>query len=544
MWPAATDPVVAPASCEHLRRCQRCAARVDELRRLRLELPQAASPTDENLALEFARDVFPGPFCGDTPASQPGSALPTQIGRYAILRLLKIGGQAEVYLARHPTTGENVVVKWTHVELARRPSAARRIADEVRFLAALRHPIVVRVLDLGIAASRPFLVMEHIAGRPLAGDNAPALPPRQAARLIAAVARGLQCVHDAGRLHLDLQPDNILIDEHGRTRLIDFGLSLPLDAGRLDLASDCTQGTLEYMAPEQLAGDVSGLSAATDVYALGAVLFHLLTGAPPQPELLWSSWTTAQWLPEQPVPGPLQRICRRALAPEPAQRFATAAELAEALERFADRRVWPRFATVAGAVLATILVSGALVRNWLAPPSQASPAIELPSTALASAIRQALDHTAGAPRTAWLVFADGRRLPVHLDRRDAGTGPSALDFVDPLSSELSCMTAPCMLVVICRRPELTGTGDAGFDWPELRRPALPAGALAELTERDIVLVADARGVPLPPAVDQAIRAQLQRLQRELRATSTRFCAVVIGGAACEGATHAGCRSPR
>jgi tRNA A-37 threonylcarbamoyl transferase component Bud32 len=282
----------------------------------------------------------PGPL---PPAFRPPPAL---IGKYPVLSPLDEGGQALVYLGLHPTLRKQVVIKLSRVPAGADPAAHDALAAEGKLLAALDHPNLARVYDLDSHEGHPFLVLEYVPGRNLQQHaEQQALTPRQAASLTAKLARTLAAAHRGGVLHLDLKPRNVLIDERGEPRLIDFGMARLRDAWSAD-ADQPWGGTPAFMAPEQARGERERLSERSDLFGLGAVLYYLLTGKPPFAGLnVYESLTKARRgdldasaLRVAGVPRGLEKVCLRALAVDPAGRYARAEDLAADLERFLKRR--------------------------------------------------------------------------------------------------------------------------------------------------------------------------------------------------------------
>jgi len=201
-------------------------------------------------------------------------------GRFVIERLIGAGGMGAVYLARDEQLGEQVALKVIAGLALLDPSAAERLRREASLARKISHPNVVRMHDLGEAHGLLFVSMEYVAGESLAArlTRLGALSAAQLRPLAVQLCEGLAAAHACGIIHRDLKPANILIDAGERVKLIDFGIARSeLGAGMT--ATNIVVGTPEYMAPEQVRGGV--LDARTDVYALGAVLYHCLTGQPP-----------------------------------------------------------------------------------------------------------------------------------------------------------------------------------------------------------------------------------------------------------------------
>ncbi len=197
--------------------------------------------------------------------------------RYELLRHIARGGMGDVYAARDELLQRDVAVK---VYRAASPAARARFDAEVRTLAGLNHPGLVRVYDAGPHGDDAYVVLELIGGPTLAEAIAGrgALPVTEVAAIGADVAASLAYIHAQGVVHRDVTPTDVLCDPAGRPRLVDFGIVRLLDTPRVT-ASLTTLGTAAYMAPEQVRG--LEVTPAVDIYALGLVLLELLTGARP-----------------------------------------------------------------------------------------------------------------------------------------------------------------------------------------------------------------------------------------------------------------------
>jgi hypothetical protein len=233
---------------------------------------------------------------------------------------------------------------------------------EAKLLTELEHPNLVPIFDLDFDGDdRPFLVMEYVRGCNLAQEAAQHRPsPRQAAAWVAQVARAVALVHHRGIVHHDIKPKNILIDESRRPRLIDFGVA----RWRHAWGDDDTPvgGTLAYMAPEQARDEPKRIGRCSDIFALGGVLYFLLTGQAPfrgqSKAEVWGRAARCDFdrgaLRSPGIPRGLRRICLRAMDPAPEKRYASAEALAEELERFVRG---PRVLLVgAGATLLLLLI--------------------------------------------------------------------------------------------------------------------------------------------------------------------------------------------
>jgi serine/threonine-protein kinase len=213
------------------------------------------------------------------PAAPAQGPLPSVPG-YELLGVLGRGGMGVVYKARQ--LGFNRAVALKMIRAGADPTHRARFRVEAEAVARLRHPNIVQVFDIGETDGCPFFSMEHLEGGSLA-DRAKADPlaPRRAAEVVEALARAMHHAHEAGVVHRDLKPSNVLLDADGMPKVADFGLAKLLDADSTRAASEAVLGTACYMAPEQAGGPNREVGPAADVYGLGAILYHLLTGRPP-----------------------------------------------------------------------------------------------------------------------------------------------------------------------------------------------------------------------------------------------------------------------
>jgi tetratricopeptide (TPR) repeat protein len=314
-----------------------------------------------------------------SPSLQPTRAMPGRAGRsggpvpappgYQILGELGRGGMGVVYKARQ--VGLNRVVALKMILAGGHAGAhdLARFRAEAEAVARLQHPNIVQIYEVGEHEGRPYFSLEYVDGGNLAHhiDGQPQ-PPRRAAEVLKALAEAMDCAHRAGILHRDLKPANVLMAP-GRDapvvgagaerpplagwvpKVTDFGLAKRLEEEAGQTREGAILGTPSYMAPEQAAGKVRELGPAVDIYALGAVLYDLLTGGPPFRGSTVMD-TLQQVLHQEPVPPArvtakvprdLETICLKCLEKEPKKRYASAAALADDLGRFlSDRPILAR----------------------------------------------------------------------------------------------------------------------------------------------------------------------------------------------------------
>jgi hypothetical protein len=225
------------------------------------------------------------------------------------------------------------------------PEEVDRFRREAKAVAHLQHPHIVQIYDIGERQGLPYFALEFVAGGNLATQlGSGPLPVRRAARLVETVARAMHVAHQAGIVHRDLTPANILLTADGYPKVTDFGLAKVLDGASARTASGAVMGTPSYMAPEQAGGDSKHIGPPADVYALGAILYELLTGRPPF-RAATPLDTILQVISEEPVPPrqlspkvprDLETICLMCLRKQPERRYASAELLADDLECFLD----------------------------------------------------------------------------------------------------------------------------------------------------------------------------------------------------------------
>jgi serine/threonine-protein kinase len=270
-----------------------------------------------------------------------GAALP-RIPGYEVEGVLGSGGMGVVYKARHLKLNRPVAIKMLLAGAYAGRQERTRFQQEAEAVAGLRHPHVVQVYEVGDLDGRPYFTMEFVEGGSLAEhlDGVPQ-PARCAAELVATLADAVEFAHASGVIHRDLKPANILLTTDDTPVITDFGVARRID-GPDFTATGVRVGTPSYMAPEQAMGRARAITTAVDVYALGAILYEMLTGRPPFCAET-AAETERQVIAEEPappsrlnakVPRDLETICLKCLHKAPARRYPSARELADDLRRF------------------------------------------------------------------------------------------------------------------------------------------------------------------------------------------------------------------
>lgn len=355
---------------------------------------------DESLRRSFGLDLDEDSWLSrlkDLADALPASPI-GKLGAYELLEEIGRGGQGVVYKARQPHTGRLIAVKRVSAGVFATPRAKARFEREIETAAALDHPGIVTVYGSEVVDQQPVLMMQWIDGVPFdrwaAGGNGPARPVRDVLTCLIAVCDAVQHAHRRGVIHRDLKPTNILVDGADRPHVLDFGLALLSSGtgqgGALTITGELL-GTPAYAAPEQLRGSPEAVDVRTDVFSLGAVLFHALTGQPavdvhlPLPRLLENlpNWRAAT--PSHLRPGldrDLDAILLKALHADPEMRYGTVEGLRADIQRHLEGdRVLAhtpslsyrarkyvrrhRRAVAAVAVIALLLVTGTVVSSAL-----------------------------------------------------------------------------------------------------------------------------------------------------------------------------------
>jgi hypothetical protein len=247
-----------------------------------------------------------------------------------------------VYQARQTALKRLVALKMILAGAHAGPEQLARFRAEAEAVARLQHPNVVQIYEVGELEGQPYFSLEYVDGGSLAQQlKGAALPERRAAELTEHLARAMQAAHEKGIIHRDLKPANVLLTRDGTPKITDFGLAKQLDEAAEQTQSGAIMGTPCYMAPEQAEGKTREVGPAADVYALGAILYELLTGGPPfsgpAPIVIFSVIHQEPLAPRRLNPRiafDLQTICLKCLRKEPARRYASAQALADDLYRF------------------------------------------------------------------------------------------------------------------------------------------------------------------------------------------------------------------
>jgi WD40 repeat protein/tRNA A-37 threonylcarbamoyl transferase component Bud32 len=277
------------------------------------------------------------------PAALAADLKPT-LPDYEILGELGRGGMGVVYKARDIRLNRLVALKMILAKAG--SSALERFRKEALAVARLRHPNIIQIYGVGYSNEQPYIALELAEGGSLAARlRGEPLPPAQAAQLVEVLANAMHAVHRQGVIHRDLKPANVLLSQDGMPKISDFGLAKQINAEGVNAThSGAILGTPSYMAPEQARGDIGNISPATDVYALGVLLYELLTGSPPfraesvlqTLQLVCDNEAVPPRQLQPHCPRDLETICLKCLQKNPSRRYESAEALADDLRRFIE----------------------------------------------------------------------------------------------------------------------------------------------------------------------------------------------------------------
>jgi serine/threonine protein kinase len=279
----------------------------------------------------------------ETVAWVPKMSVFPHVPGYEVLAELGRGGMGVVYMARNVRLNRVVALKMILVGANAGESELARFKIEAEAIARMHHPNIVQIYEVGEHAGMPFLSLEFCSGGSLARNIAVSpMSATDAAGLVEKLARGIHAAHERGVIHRDLKPANILLAEDGTPKITDFGLAKKVDSEASLTSSGAIMGTPSYMAPEQASGRSKHVGPQADVYALGAVLYALLTTRPPfkaetpvetvMQVISIDPIPPTRWQPD--LPHAIETICLKCLQKDPQQRYQTAEALADDLRRF------------------------------------------------------------------------------------------------------------------------------------------------------------------------------------------------------------------
>lgn len=299
--------------------------------------PESTLPGDRGASLQDVETFDDRPDAASSSAFSPA----TEFGKYTLLGEVGRGGMGVIYKALQKDLNRVVALKMILSSRLASTEEVRRFYIEARAAGSLRHPHIVGIHEVGEVHGQHYFSMEYVAGRSLAQVlREQSFAPEQAAALLAQVARAVNYLHTHDIVHRDLKPSNILIDADGNSYVADFGLAKVFQADGEKTQTGTILGTPGYMAPEQAAGHSHTIDCRSDIYSLGAILYELLAGCAPFAcdNPLDTLLQVLEREPQPPsehncaVPPELEVICLRCLSKNPADRYESAAQLADDLD--------------------------------------------------------------------------------------------------------------------------------------------------------------------------------------------------------------------
>ncbi len=405
-------------------------------------------------------------------------------GRYRVLSRIGSGGMADVYLAEDLLLGRQLAVKVLHRHFAEDQEFVERFRREASSAAGLSHPNIVGIFDRGEWDGTYYIAMEYVPGqslKTLVRDHG-ALDPVTAIDIATQILAAARFAHARGVIHRDLKPHNVILDEEGRARVTDFGIAR---AGASDMTlTGSIMGTAQYLSPEQAQGHA--VSARSDLYAIGVILYELLTGVVPfdgdSAVAIAFKQVSAEPKPpsavNQNVPVFLDEIVLRALAKDPAARYSDADELIAALQAARERLPAAAPTTVLAAPPPLVAIEGP---SQPQPPQGPAPGQPLPSqivppgTALSTGIAPAALLMPADGSSAGSTPPDGADERAARRRRIAWVSAGVLLALAALALVLLLPSSPGRVTV----PNVSGQGEAAAS-ATLRARGSHAGALAHL----------------------------------------------------------------
>ncbi|HEX2722139.1 MAG TPA: protein kinase [Gemmatimonadaceae bacterium] len=427
---------------------------------------------------------------------------PAQIGKYQIVELVGEGAMGVVYRATDSVLGRTVAIKVMNASIARQEDLRQRFLREAQAAGSLQHPNVVTIYDLGELDGHLFIAMEYVHGTDLEKlmELREPLSLQSKLDIIIDVLTGLAYAHRRGIVHRDIKPANIRVEEDGRAKIMDFGVAHL--ASSSITRTGLVVGTPSYMAPEQVMGGKA--LPETDIFAVGAVLYQLLTGdkpfeAPTLQSLFYKIVTdmprpVAEIMPG--LPPALDRITRKALAKDPAQRYNTALEMANEITRVrAELSGAPYPATVS---LETAAVTRSAAEAALRDETSAAPGSvpvnissrRIPPRALGAA------GVAGILLLGWVALARGRNPTVN----ESGLKDSELTQAAPASASVNDS-------IVASVPSATGPGQISAK-PTGTAPAEPAASPSASAAAP-----ETRAVPTERRPDKSLREKQSTIDR-------------------------------